>query len=98
MTFLSQWDATGQCRVFLTCREQNFDLLSDPAVFRREHFQTQRFSQMRDHELEAMVENRQDDFDRRQRSSQTFLRAVYATSSITYLHRNPLLLTISMAL
>jgi len=98
MDCLERWDEHKECRVFITCREQNFNLLSDTRLFRRHGFHEYRLTKMRDSELEAMVHNRREDFAKREKSPEGFLRAVYTTPSITELHRNPLLLTISIGL
>jgi hypothetical protein len=95
--FLTQ-EHWQQCRVILTCREQNFDALLDSERFRRQGFDEYRLRELRDSEMEAMVNARREDFIRRGKAPDTFLRAVYANPRIADLHRSPLLLTLSMAL
>jgi len=96
-TFLTHQDKG--CRVFVTCREQNYDLLSEyKVIFQRHDFVEYRLSDMRDSELEEMVRLRCEDFQKHGKDVQGFLNAVYEQSNITRLHRNPLLLTLSIAL
>ena len=91
-------DLKRSCRVIVTCREQNYNLLEDPGVFLRAGFAEYRLSDMRDSEVEAMVLNRTEDFRKREKSTQEFLTKIFTNSQIQHLHRNPLLLTISMGL
>ena len=49
--FLNEWDQKKQCRVFVSCREQNFNLLKDPTIFIRLGFQEYRLSDLRDREM-----------------------------------------------
>jgi len=96
--FLDNWDKNNRCRVIITCREQNFDLLPDSSLFRHLNFREYRFSNMRDSEVEAMIQSRLTDFIEPQKSPEEFLKAIYAKPNITELHRNPLLLTLSIGL
>ncbi|CAN2042063.1 NACHT domain-containing protein [Candidatus Magnetomoraceae bacterium gMMP-15] len=96
--FLDKWDKKTQCCVFLTCREQNYNLLNDPSLFLRQGFEEYRLSDMRDSEMEEMISNRRQDFAEKNKSSENFLCAIRSQHNILSLHRNPLLLTISIAL
>ena len=100
--FLERWDKKYQegegCRVFITCREQNYDLLPDKNAFRRKGFFEYSLKEMDDNEMEAMVSYRKDDFDRKSKSIDRYLSIIRENESITQLHRNPLLLTLSIGL
>nr|VFK33737.1 MAG: WD40 repeat [Candidatus Kentron sp. MB]VFK76330.1 MAG: WD40 repeat [Candidatus Kentron sp. MB] len=87
------------CRTLLTCREQNYNLLSDTTLLRSQGMGEYRFTDMRDSEVDAMVESRRQDFDARpNRAIPNFLAAIRANPRVFELHRNPLLLTLSIGL
>ncbi|VFM96413.1 MAG: NACHT domain-containing protein [Candidatus Kentron sp. G] len=87
------------CRILLTCREQNYDLMSDAVLLRTRGMAEYRFGNMRDSEVDAMVESRRQDFAARpNRSIPNFLTAIRANPQVFRLHRNPLLLTLSIGL
>ena len=97
-SFLEQWDTNGENRILITCREQNYDLLDDNQIFHRESFKVYRLSDMRNSELENIVNYRQEDFDKRNKDPGRFLKAIYESPDITALYRNPLLLTLGISL
>ena len=88
----------GGCRVIISCREQNYDRLPEPSLFPRLGFREYRFSDLRDNELEAMVQRRAGHFHEHGKDPGAFLARVFAASHVTDLHRNPLLLTLSIGL
>nr|VFJ49189.1 MAG: WD40 repeat [Candidatus Kentron sp. DK] len=104
-TFLGE-DGDGQgnnkntrCRILLTCREQNYDLISDNIVLLRTRgMREYRLTDMRDGEVDAMVHTRSQDFHENGKCISSFLDAIRAVPRVYELHRNPLLLTLSIAL
>ena len=85
-----------RCRVLLTCREQNYDALADREHYPREGFTVYRVAELRDSEIEDIVQRRADSFTERGKSKEHYLKQVYLHPGIAQLHRNPLLLTLSM--
>ena len=96
--FLDQNEQDNKNRVLMTCREQNYDLIDDNGIFTRKAFQIYRLGEMKNSELEAMVYHRQPDFDKEGKDPEKFLKAIYELPQITQLYRNPLLLTLAIAL
>ncbi|NOS88682.1 MAG: NACHT domain-containing protein, partial [Methylococcaceae bacterium] len=94
--FLTDYDPKAQCRVLLTCREQNYDALPDDQHYPRLGFKPYRVAELRDAEIRAIVHRRQTSFTDKQKSLPNYLAQVFRDSSILQLHRNPLLLTLSM--
>jgi energy-coupling factor transporter ATP-binding protein EcfA2 len=90
--------AAGGARLIVTCREQNYDLLPDPGLFPRQGFAVFRLAEMRDAEVEAVVARREPDFAAKGKSTGAFLARVRAAPAVAELHRNPLLLTLSIGL
>nr|VFJ67431.1 MAG: WD40 repeat [Candidatus Kentron sp. FW] len=94
-----QQKSPSHCHVLLTCREQNYDLLSDNTLLRTRGMVEYRFTDMRDSEVVAMVQSRRQDFEARpNRAIPNFLAAIRANPRVFQLHRNPLLLTLSIGL
>nr|VFJ91035.1 MAG: NACHT domain-containing protein [Candidatus Kentron sp. H]VFJ92032.1 MAG: NACHT domain-containing protein [Candidatus Kentron sp. H]VFJ98632.1 MAG: NACHT domain-containing protein [Candidatus Kentron sp. H] len=90
-------------RVLLTCREQNYDLISDALLLRTQGMTEYRLADMRDGEVDAMVRSRREDFKdhgskKGNKSIPRFLDAIRANDRVYQLHRNPLLLTLSIGL
>lgn len=85
-------------RIIVSCREQNYGLLEAPDMFPRTGFSVFRLAEMRDAELESMVGRRAPHFKAAGKSIPRFLGKVRAAPSVADLHRNPLLLTLSIGL
>lgn len=94
--FLRAWDGAKACRVLLTCREQNYDALPDRQHYLREGFTEYRVAELRDSEIRDIVQRRAYSFEANQKSLPRYLEQIYLHPGITHLHRNPLLLTLSM--
>ena len=82
-------------RVLLTCREQNYGEMPDPSLYRREGFVEYRVADLRNSEIRALVQRRETDFQRCRKSMPRYFEQVFQ-GDILPLHRNPLLLTLSM--
>nr|VFJ58988.1 MAG: WD40 repeat [Candidatus Kentron sp. DK] len=87
-----------RCRIFLTCREQNYGHMSDDELSHTKSMTKCRLAEMRDSEVDAMVRSRQEDFNRHGKDISKFLDAIRSNSQIFHLHRTPLLLTLSIGL
>jgi len=94
--FLEDLDNAQACRVLLTCREQNYDDLPDRHHYSREGFTEYRVADLRESEIREIVRRRQDSFTEKHKSMANYLEQVFRHSDILRLHRNPLLLTLSM--
>ncbi|TAN49236.1 MAG: NACHT domain-containing protein [Methylococcaceae bacterium] len=94
--FLDECDAAQQCRVLLTCREQNYDDLPDRDHYARAGFAEYRVAELRDSEIRAIVQRRAGDFRLHDKSLEHYLDQVFQYPDIAQLHRSPLLLTLSM--
>ena len=95
-TFLNDLDKAKTCRVLLTCREQNYDDLPDRDHYTREGFTEYRVAELREAEIREIVRRRQESFADKRKSMANYLEQVFRHSDILQLHRNPLLLTLSM--
>ncbi|ETR67644.1 MAG: hypothetical protein OMM_05033 [Candidatus Magnetoglobus multicellularis str. Araruama] len=96
--FINTWDHQKEGRIFVSCREQNFNMLKDPTIFIRLGFQEYRLSDLRDREMETLIANRRDDFEKHHKHIDRFMKDIRSHPNTLSLHRNPLLLTISIAL
>lgn len=96
--FIDDLDAQKTCRVLLTCREQNYDDLPDRHHYTRDGFAEYRVAELRDSEIREIVRRRQNSFTEKQKSMANYLEQVFRHADILQLHRNPLLLTLSMGL
>ncbi len=94
--FLAKLDKTQVCRVLLTCREQNYDDLPDRDHYIREGFTEYRVAELREAEIREIVRRRQSSFTDKRKSMANYLEQVFRHGDILQLHRNPLLLTLSM--
>ena len=94
--FLAELDKTQACRVLLTCREQNYDDLPDRHHYTREGFTEYRVAELREAEIREIVRRRQESFADKRKSMANYLEQVFRHGDILQLHRNPLLLTLSM--
>jgi energy-coupling factor transporter ATP-binding protein EcfA2 len=89
-------DVKHQCRVWLTCREQNYADLPDRDHYRLEGFEEYRVAELRDSQIREIVRRRESDFQGQDKIPAHYLEQVFQRSDILQLHRNPLLLTLSM--
>ena len=89
-------DVKHQCRVWLTCREQNYEDLPDRDHYRLEGFEEYRVAELRDSQIREIVRRRESDFKDQGKIPAHYLEQVFQRSDILQLHRNPLLLTLSM--
>ena len=96
--FLEDHDPDSHLRVFATCREQNYSQLHDPDLLRNIGFRDYRLGSLSDREVDEMVAKRSVDFEREKKSQVEFLSAIRERDRVSELHRNPLLLTLSIAL
>ncbi len=83
-------------QVLATCREQGLIRLSDPNLLPRNGFRLFRIAELRDGELDLMVTRRHRQFRERGKSCRRFLDKIRANPKVAELHRNPLLLSLSM--
>lgn len=95
--FLSKWDKDRKCHMIFTCREQNYNLMS-PYVFKNLGLEIYRLAEMRESEIDSLVFSRRKDFISNGKSPEKFLSRIKKQSISFRLHRNPLLLTMSIAL
>ncbi len=96
--FLEDHDPDNHLRIFVTCREQNYGQLHDPDLLRNTGFKDYRLGSLSDREVDEMVAKRSVDFERENKSQVEFLSAIREHDRVSELHRNPLLLTLSIAL
>nr|VFK59046.1 MAG: NACHT domain-containing protein [Candidatus Kentron sp. UNK]VFK72953.1 MAG: NACHT domain-containing protein [Candidatus Kentron sp. UNK] len=84
----SGWRAASS-HILLTCREQNYDLISDALLLRHQGMAEYRLADMRDGEVDAMVQSRQEDFERHNKAIPRFLDAIRANERIYQLTPQP---------
>jgi len=96
--FLEKKDSNKKCRIIITCREQNYNLLKDNKILTRNSFIEYNLSDLNEYEIELFVNNRNDDFINNNKNIDFYLREIRANPHIMNFHRNPLLLTISIGL
>ncbi len=82
-------------RILLTCREQNYEDMDDSGFFHRLGFEEYRVANLRNAQIRDLVRRRAGDFKRCNKSMPRYLEQVFQ-EDILPLHRNPLLLTLSM--
>lgn len=93
--FLAQ-DKTQQCRIWLTCREQNYHDLPERDHYTLEGFKTYRVAELKEAQIREIVRRREAEFKLKEKSPAHYLEQVFQRGDILQLHRNPLLLTLSM--
>jgi len=98
INFMEMIDLKKNCRILLTCREQNYNFLNDKGALLREGFIEYYISELREYEIEQMVFNRQKHFKEKNKNPEHFLQEIRSNPGTLDLHRIPFLLTVSIAL
>lgn len=91
--------SAGQNRVIVTCRSQNYASLTHMArELRFAKFNEYQLGDLSDGEVERMINYRKDDFVEYGKSIADFTASIRMNEQISSLHRNPLLLTVSIGM
>jgi WD40 repeat protein len=91
-------DLPGDNAIILTSREASYEQLPDAELLPGAGFRTYRLAELRDAELRKIVSRWLPRSPGSVKSQERFLEAIRARGPIKDLHRNPLLLTISLGL